>query len=242
MRQAAPAPPQTAASSSETLIGQAERRIHRDILNGLHAAGARLNVRMLADLYGIGATPIREALTRLAATGFVTLVENRGFRVAHLSVEDLWDIIRVRQLLEVAALRRSMRDGGAEWEAGIAAALRRLEHYIHETERADQGWGEALDDVHKDFHGALVAAAGSRRLIDLQGMFYDQTFRYRQTMFTRLPDLPGFLTEHREIAGLVLDRAGEPACEKLAAHLTRTLQEVYPAAGLPDPRDFYPTE
>jgi GntR family carbon starvation induced transcriptional regulator len=241
MKQAAPEPPQAAASTTETLIGQAERRIHRDILNGVHVAGARLNVRVLADLYGIGATPIREALTRLAATGFVTLVENRGFRVARLSVEDLWDIVRVRQLLEVAALRRSMRDGGADWEAGIAAAMRKLEHYIDETERADQGWGEALDGVHKDFHTALVAAAGSPRLIYLQGMLYDQTFRYRQTMFTKLPDLQGFLTEHRELAGLALDRTGEAACEKLAEHLTRTLQGVYPGAGLPDPRDFYPT-
>jgi GntR family carbon starvation induced transcriptional regulator len=229
------------ANPSETLIGQAERRVHRDILTGLHAAGARLNIRALADLYGIGATPIREALTRLAATGFVTLVENRGFRVASLSVEDLTDVIWARQLIEVAALRRSMLHGSADWEAGIAAALRRLEHYIDKAVRADENWGTALDDVHKDFHTALIAAAGSPRLIGLQSLFYDQTFRYRQTMFRELPDLQDFLAEHQQLAALALDRAGEAACKKLADHLTHTLQQVYPAAGLPDPRDFYPT-
>jgi DNA-binding GntR family transcriptional regulator len=220
---------------NETLVIQAERLLHQDIVNGVHAADARLNIRELAARYDIGATPIREALTKLSANGFVAVIENRGFRVASLSAEDLVDIVSARQLIEIAALRRSMRDGDAEWEAGIAGTLRKIEHFAASLSRSAEGWGADLDVVHKQFHTALLQASGSPRLINMHQIFYDQTFRYRQTMFTRMPSLEDFVQDHRELAQLVLARNADAACQRLAAHLTHTLKEVYPGVTLPDP-------
>jgi DNA-binding GntR family transcriptional regulator len=226
------------AGLNETLVVQAERLLHQDIVNGIHVADARLNIRELAEKYEIGPTPIREALSKLVANGFVAIVENRGFRVASLSAEDLLDIISARQLIEVAALRRSMRHGDAEWEAGIAGTLRKIEHFAASFSTTAEGWGAELDIVHKQFHTALLAGAGSQRLIHMHQIFYDQTFRYRQTMFTRMPSLEDFAQDHRELAGLVLERNIQAACERLAAHLTHTLQEVYPGVPLPDGKQF----
>jgi DNA-binding GntR family transcriptional regulator len=220
---------------NETLVIQAERLLHQDIVNGVHAAGARLNIRELAARYDIGATPIREALTKLSANGFVAVIENRGFRVASLSAEDLVDIVSARQLIEIAALRLSMRDGDAEWEAGIAGTLRKIEHFASSLQTSAEGWGAELDVVHKQFHTALLQASGSPRLINMHQIFYDQTFRYRQTMFTRMPSLDDFVQDHRELAQLVLARNVDAACRRLSEHLTHTLKEVYPGVTLPDP-------
>ncbi len=229
------APVGTDVAVNETLVIQAERLLHQDIVNGVHAAGGRLNIRELAARYDIGATPIREALTKLSAQGFVAVVENRGFRVASLSAEDLVDIVSSRQLIEIAALRTSMRDGDAEWEAGIAGTLRKIEHFAANFRTTADGWGAALDVVHKQFHTALLLACGSPRLINMHQIFYDQTFRYRQTMFTRMPSLEDFVQDHRELAQLVLARNTDAACRRLAEHLTHTLREVYPGVPLPDP-------
>ncbi len=232
---AAPARPGLA---NETLVAQAERLLHQDIINGVHPADARLNIRELAARYEIGATPIREALSKLVANGFVAIVENRGFRVASLSAEDLLDIVSARQLIEVAALRRSMRRGDAEWEAGIAGTLRKIEHFARSFSMTAEGWGAELDVVHKQFHTALLAGGGSPRLINMHQIFYDQTFRYRQTMFTRMPSLEDFVQDHRELAALVLARDIPAACARLARHLTHTLREVYPGVPLPDGTQF----
>ncbi len=223
----------------ETLTGQAERLLHRDILNGTLAAGARLNVRELCHRYNIGATPLREAMNKLSATGFVAVLGNRGFRVARVSAEDLVDVIAARQLIELAALRVSMREGGAAWEAGIAGALRKIEHYANSLSKSNTAWGVELDVVHKEFHTALLNACGSPRLIAMHQMFYDQTFRYRQTMFTSMPSLDGFVRDHQELAVIVLSRSDEAARARLASHLTHTLREVYPGVRLPDPRLYY---
>jgi DNA-binding GntR family transcriptional regulator len=212
----------------ETLVTHAERVLHQDILNGVHPPGARLNIRALSEQYDIGATPLREALTKLSATGFVTIVENRGFRVARLSRDDLLDIVTARQLIEVAALRESMREGGAEWEAGIVAALQKIDHFARRSSPDNPDWGDALDTVHKEFHTALLMAAGSGRLIAVHQMLYDQTFRYRQAMFTALPSMEEFVEDHRGLAALVLARDIEAACARLTHHLTHTLRSVYP--------------
>jgi DNA-binding GntR family transcriptional regulator len=220
---------------AETLVTLAERLLHGDIVNGVHAAGARLNIRELAARYDIGATPIREALTKLSANGFVAAIENRGFRVASLSAADLVDIVSARQLIEIEALRLSMRDGDAEWEAGIAGTLRKIEHFAGSFSTAAEGWGTQLDVVHKQFHTALLQASNSPRLLAMHQIFYDQTFRYRQTMFTRMPSLEEFVQGHRELAALVLARNVPAACRSLAEHLTHTLKEVYPGVTLPYP-------
>ncbi len=227
------------AGAEKTLTSQAEQRLHRDIVDGVLSAGARLNIRELSLRYGIGPTPLREALNKLSATGFVTLLGNRGFRVATLSAEDLVDIVSARQLIELAALRVSMREGGAAWAAGIAGTLKKIEHYASHFAKSDAAWGAELEIVHKQFHTALLAACGSPRLIEMHATFYDQTFRYRQTMFTVMPSLDDFVRDHQELAAIVLSRNAAAACARLASHLTRTLREVYPGAALPDAAKFY---
>ncbi len=217
----------------DTLVGQAARAIHQDVMNGVLPAGARLNVRELASRYCVGATPIREALMRLSATGFVTVLPNRGFRVATLSAADLIDVITIRQVVEVAALRRAMRLGDAAWEAGIVGALHRVEVLANDARRQGVAWLPAIDPVHRAFHTALILACEAPRMVQLHWMFYDQTFRYRQAMYGALPNLDDFVAEHQALAASVL-RRDEGGAAHLQQHLTRTLREVYPDSAVPD--------
>jgi len=224
--------PQQQVSQADSLVGQAEALLKQEIVTGVLAPGARLAVQELAARYGIGATPIREALSRLSSIGHVRVIDNRGFRVAPLSRRDLEDLISVRQVLEAEALRRAMAVGGADWEGGIVAALHKLERTSSRLAAAPGGapgevkdWVLALDDEHRGFHDALLAACGSARLLHMQAIYYDQTFRYRVAMLHRLPNLDVFVTEHRRLAQLVLDRKPE-APNELALHLARPISET----------------
>jgi DNA-binding GntR family transcriptional regulator len=220
-------------AGTDTLVGQAARAIHQDIINGQLPAGARLNVRELASRYVVGATPIREALMRLSTTGFVTVLPNRGFRVATLSAADLIDVITIRQVVEVAALRRAMKRGDAAWEAGIIGALHQIESLANDARRQGVAWLAAIDPVHRAFHTALILACEAPRMVQLHWMFYDQTFRYRQAMYGNLPGLDDFVAEHQALAAAVL-RRDEGAAAHLQRHLTRTLREVYPDSAVPE--------
>jgi len=169
---------------ADTLAERAAQRIEADILGGVLAPDSRLGVTETAARYGVGATPLREALSRLAARGLVNAIGKRGFRVQSISAEDLADIVRIRCVLEREAIALSIAAGDGAWEGAIVGALHQLKRYIAENHK---GFGEgepAFDALHKRFHLSLLAACGSPRLIATCERLYDEAYRYRRLMMS----------------------------------------------------------
>jgi DNA-binding GntR family transcriptional regulator len=174
------------------------------------------------------ATPLREALSRLAARGLVNATSKRGFRVQSISRDDLADIVRVRSLLEREAMRLSIAAGDGAWEAAIVAALHQLKHYIAENRK---GFGEgepAFDGLHKRFHASLLSACGSPRLIAACAHLYDEAYRYRRLMMPSFKEPSEFVRSHERLADAVISRAVESAQALAEAHIASTLALVYP--------------
>ena len=76
--------------------------------------------------YGVGVSPLREALTRLASERLVTSVGQRGFRVAPLTAFDVEDTMATRIVIESEALTRSIKFGDMAWETALVAAFHAL--------------------------------------------------------------------------------------------------------------------
>lgn len=227
-----PAPASAPASlpSEETLTARAILALERDILSGVLEPGSRLGVVELVKRYGIGATPMREALSRLASSGLIIAIGQRGFRVAPLERDDLADITHVRVTLETEALRLSIERGGDGWEADIVASLHRLKRYVARHGTTFGEGAEEFDACHKTFHATLVGASGSPRLTQSISNLYDQAYRYRRVMMRRFSDPVRFTNSHETLARLVLERDFEPARAALAAHIRSTLRYIYPEA------------
>lgn len=219
-------------ADSGTLVERVFALLQRDILIGVHLPDAKLRIQDLSKRYDTGATPVREALSRLSSLGLVKAIGQRGFRVMPVSRRDLEDIIQTRQVIEIEALRRSIVHGGDDWEAEIVAALHRLRKFTErETSEFREGQAE-FDLVHKRFHTALIAACDSPRLLELQGALYDQTYRYRLVMMRSLPQPSEIDHSHVELVDLALARDAGRACTALARHLRLTLENVYPETRL----------
>jgi DNA-binding GntR family transcriptional regulator len=216
-----------AEAGSDTLSTRAAGLIEHDILSGLWGPEARLGIHALSAHYGIGATPLREGMSRLVSRGLVTAVGQRGFRVASVSRGDLEDITRVRTLIEAEALRRSIENGDDEWEAAIVACLHRLrQKLLRDPETMREGTPE-FDTLHKAFHRSLIAACGSERLLALHDDLYLQAYRYRRVMMSRFEDPQWFIRAHQELADQVLSRDADAAVKLLSGHLASTLEVVY---------------
>ncbi|HWL84486.1 MAG TPA: GntR family transcriptional regulator [Polyangiaceae bacterium] len=218
------------AGSEETLAEVAVERLTADIVSGVLEPGTKLRIEVLRKNYGMGASPLREALARLCSEGLVTSTSHRGFRVAPMSKEDLEDITCVRQTIESTALRRAIRFGDHEWELGIVAAMARMKHFV-EQHRVSGGRNLSMaEPVHKPLHAALIAACRSQRLVHLQELYYDQALRYRHILLEELHDRDAFLRSHQELVDVVLRRDSDDACDALCTHLAITPREVYPDA------------
>jgi GntR family carbon starvation induced transcriptional regulator len=217
-----------ARSAGDTLSERAAALVQADIVSGALAPGSRLAIADLAAHYGIGATPVREGLSRLVARRLIVAIGQRGFRVSAISRSDLEDITKLRALVECEALRLTIERGDSAWEGAIVAALHRLRRYV---EANGEGFGEGsreFDALHKGFHTALIADCGSPRMLEAHSDLYDQAYRYRRIMMSAIEDGRAFIRDHQELADLIVSRQTAKAQAMLVAHLTTTLALVYP--------------
>lgn len=161
-------------------------RVKQDILSGRLSDDAPLRIDALKTAYDVGITPIREALARLEAEGFVTLHHNRGYYTTALSVEDFEDLVFSRATIEVQLLERSIERGGEDWEVGLVAAHRRLGNCKLNLRDPNLSDLERWEERHIAFHMALVGAAGSRHLLAFYRSIYDH-FRRHQKACVLMP-------------------------------------------------------
>ena len=106
-----------ATDETRTLTESAYRLIRSDILSGLVAPKDKLHISDLSQRHGTSASAIREALSRLVSEGLATMKEQKGFRVAPMSVREFKEITDLRVMLETEAIRRALALGGDEWES-----------------------------------------------------------------------------------------------------------------------------
>ena len=166
------------SDSTVPLTQVAVRRLRDDIICGKLKPGMKLRVSKLRDLYGIGASPLREALSRLVPLGFVVTLDRRGFTVAPISLREFRELTHVRKLMELEAARMSLADGDDAWEGRVVAALHRVTKLrgssVGKMSPAMKEW----EDVNEAFQEALVSACSSVWLLNFRRAAYFYAKRY----------------------------------------------------------------
>lgn len=220
-----------------TLSEVAYRRLRSDILWGRLAPGQPLRFEEMKRLYGLGSSPLREALSRLVSERLVTAIGQRGFWVATVSAEEFRGITRVRQLVEGDALRLSVLHGDVDWESRIVAAFHGLSRVPipHGPGPGAEEWAR----LHGEFHAALISACGIPLLLSLSQSLGDQAERYRliRAAHSPEPDLTrDTRAEHKDIMEAVLRRDADAAVAALTRHFGITVESVNRVlAGIPSP-------
>ncbi len=216
--------------SSTTLIASAYERLRADVLSGHWTPGQKLGIETLREYYETGATPVREALNRLAAEGWVQHLDQRGFAVAPVSEEALRELALTRVWVETMALRKAMQRKDEAWEESVVLALHRLSKMPRSLSTEHYDENPAWEKLHRAFHMALVGHCGSRWLVSFCEQLYDQAYRYRQLAVKRAYKLRDELAEHRAILDAIVAADADSACAALEAHYTRTTRIILESA------------
>ena len=124
------------------------------IVRGELAPGAPLRESALATRLGVSRNTVREAVRMLEQGGLVQIEVGRGAVARRLELDDIADLYRVREVLELTAVRES---NGADL-SGVAEALAKLERGVRS--------GSVHEAVERDlaFHASIVALLGNERL------------------------------------------------------------------------------
>lgn len=212
----------TAPDAGLPLAERAYRDLRRAIIRCEFEPGSRLRVEELSRRFEVSSSPLREALNRLSEQGLVRTVENRGFRVAPLTLEGVGDLARVRLLVECEALKDSMSHGDDAWEASVVAAG----HALALVERRLGDEPRALNDEwsarHRSFHLSLYGACTSSLLLDLVDVLFDKAERYRRWSAQHRQQPRRKHEEHQALRSAALARDTEKAVDLLRRHIGRT--------------------
>jgi DNA-binding GntR family transcriptional regulator len=92
-----------APGTAGSLADEAYARIRRRIVGCELAPGAQVTEGQLVETHGIGKTPVREALQRLAQEGLVQPIRRSGYRIVPITLRDVRDLFGLRLIVEPAA-------------------------------------------------------------------------------------------------------------------------------------------
>jgi DNA-binding GntR family transcriptional regulator len=203
-----------------TMASQLVDQLREAIVSGRLAAGAKINLERAREDFAVSLSPLREALARLISEGLVEFVDNRGYRVAPVSLANLEEITRLRMEFEVLALREAMTAGSIEWEGDVMSALHRLGRITRVA--SEPASLERWEATHREFHLALLSGCRMPVLLGFCKTLLNLNDRYRRSFLVATSGDRNVGGEHAEIAQRVVKRDIEAACIRLKRHIQRT--------------------
>lgn len=178
------------------------------IVDGRLAAGDRINEVRLAQQLGVSRTPLREALSGLAAEGALSSVPRIGYFVRPLTLDEFEQIYDIRPLLDPEALRLA----GVPDEKRIAG----LEKLNADLARAKGLRAIEIDDA---WHIELIAGCPNRVLIEMIENMIVRTRRYELALMREQKNVDVATQDHDRIVAAL--RAGDlkAACDALKQNM-----------------------
>ncbi len=205
-------------------------RIKRDIIFGGLGPGERLKLERLRDRYGTSVSTLREILNRLTAECLVVAEGQRGFEVAPISAENLKELSALRQLLETFALELSFKAGDVDWEGRVVSSHHKLHQMELRMMSGDRSVTEQWKRYDWEFHQSLIAACGSRVLMDTHASVFDKYLRYQMLSLTHRGQIAA--DEHLRLRDAALGRDAAKAQEILRRHIAAGVDHSLAAQAL----------
>ncbi len=179
----------------------------------------RINEVELARQLGVSRTPLREALNRLAAEGFLVATVNRGYTMMPLDPQRVLTLYEYRAILEVGALRLAC-------ERASDAELAELHSF------AQHSRDEIDDDAHalrvlsldEQFHESIARLSGNDEMVRALRSLNERI------RFVRWIDMQGRRSgtqaEHLRIMEHLRRREADAAATLMQAHIARRLDQI----------------
>lgn len=143
--------------------------LKRDIVRGVFAPHERLKVEQLVNFYGIGHSPVREAILLLSSSGLVVHEHQKGYRVADVSLDDYDDVLSVYLRLYKLAIAMAIELGDQDWEERVVVQTFRSAKVPVALPDGDPQERERWQRAYWEFHGQLLSGCGSPLLMQLLG-------------------------------------------------------------------------
>lgn len=200
-------------AGTQSLSRQAYERLRDQIVTLQREPGSLLDEVELMKTLGLGRTPIREGLQRLAREGLVMIRPRRGIYVANLNLTDLQQIFELRQVLEGYA-------GALAAERATEADLAALEESIAPLDRDPApSTTQEFIEIDSAFHRALARSAHNTYLEDNLARMYNLNLRLWYFSLSKIGPMREAIEQHRAVVEAIKCRDSHIAEAAVRKHI-----------------------
>jgi DNA-binding GntR family transcriptional regulator len=199
------------------LADQVYDRLMADLIDGRFQAGSPLSIDGLARDLAVSQTPVREALMRLEATGLVTRMPFKGYRVAPpISLDDLRQLSDARRVIEPVNAWLAASSPTPELCRGLNQDLTDLESAPRGRSFAEfrKYW-----KADEQFHRRIAEHTGNKYLVRAYSALGGQLQRYRLFAGRGVTDYTPTQQEHRNIFEAICRGDPDRAREAMDLHI-----------------------
>lgn len=192
------------------------------LMEGALFGGMRLVEHELASQLRVSRTPVREALKRLEAEGFVESSDTQGLVVKSYSDDEIREIYEIRVALECLAAERAAK----------CATSEEIEYLGGLVERMDDSSSAAVDEltpIHQAFSEAFVKASHMPKLIRMIESLRDHIARCRAVSLRAHGRAAAAKREHAELFDALVDHDAERASQLTKEHIKRAAEAYFSA-------------
>lgn len=197
--------------SRNTVVLHVYQQLKRSILRGELPTGYRVVEVNIAEAFGISRTPVREAISRLIAQGFIK-EQGSAKIVADISVS-MSEIMGIRGVLEAYAARLAATNASDE-------DLQTIAEYCNSSVMVDKSSSiENRATLNDEFHAAVARASHNGRLIKMIADFYEYAITEEMLAYYSKADTTNHAEQHRAILTALENRDPDAADAAMRAHI-----------------------
>ena len=202
-------------SQESSKAGDAYRRLKAMIVSLELQPASLLDEADLATRLGVGLTPVRHALRRLAWENLVVILPRRGTIVADLNAADLAKIFELRVELEGLAAGLAARRAGVAELTALDELMRRTETALDDAPHDHR----LLISLDHELHELLARAAHNEMLAGTLDWLFSHVLRLWNVSLHRVPGLENAVRDHLGIAEAVREGDADTARRRMEAHV-----------------------
>jgi GntR family transcriptional regulator, rspAB operon transcriptional repressor len=198
--------------------------VKEKILNGEILPNQRLVEGKISKEIGTSRTPVREAFHNLQKDGLIESMPRVGYKVKAISEEEVIQICKIREVLEVLAAVWAM-------EKAYSVLVEELGKIISESEeKITRGDVHSFPDLDAQFHETIARLSGSTHIMEITQLMRRHMVRHRITSFYHIDVFLRALDGHKLIYKAIERRDRDEVERAIRYHLELSLRDILKVA------------
>jgi len=204
----------------ELLNQKVYRVLKESIIKGFLEPGTKLLENKIAEEMHVSRTPVREAMQKLVAEGFVKTTPNQTIIVTEVSLEDIKEVLQIRGALEGLAARLAAKKINKQEIGELEKVIMQMSNYISKKDLS------SYCKVDDEFHNLILNICGNKWIIQIRDNLSSFIYRFRIKSLSVPGRLKHSLEEHQAITGSLKKHNSAEADRLSRIHMENTVINI----------------